>query len=176
MRNNRTSKQLVVQRLLPLQPGMPQNIGVVTPANDIKYGSVKLDNTIRKQLRVETETSPKAANETNYVINQKSGSLDMSKLLEIDDEPEEVCDKKPENDEIKVSNVAPDQSAVLTLPDIQLQTNSDLESVEPNVEEENEEDRIRRHLDEDPGIQSLMEISLPSPIPIIPAPEECMCL
>lgn len=39
---------------------------------------------------------------------------------------------------------------------------------------ENEKcDRSSTKLDDDPGIQSLMEISLPSPIPIVSANDEC---
>lgn len=35
-------------------------------------------------------------------------------------------------------------------------------------------DRSSSKLDDDPGIQSLMEISLPSPIPIVSSNDECM--
>lgn len=39
--------------------------------------------------------------------------------------------------------------------------------------DEEENNRIRQRLNEDPGIQSLMEISLPSPIPINHSVDEC---
>lgn len=161
----------MVQRLLPLQPGMPQH-SVVKPASDIKYGSMKLDSTIRKQLRVETETSPKAANETNFLSNIKNGSQDMSKLLEIDDESD-ACDKKPDVNEAVSVPDADTAHPIEETQETQTKTIDDI-GTEECTDSEDEEDRIRKHLNEDPGIQSLMEISLPSPIPLNPTSEECM--
>lgn len=176
LRNNRTSKQLVVQRLLPLQPGMPKNFGLVTPASDIKYGSVKLDDTLRKQLRAETETSSSLMNESgsSFVKNQKIGALDMSKLLEIDDEYD-TSNLETENDKRNVTETTSETTQQLnnTICNDKLTMDNELEAEELDVDEQDEEDTIRRRLNEDPGIQSLMELSLPSPIPTSSTSDEC---
>lgn len=39
--------------------------------------------------------------------------------------------------------------------------------------DEEENNRMRQKFDEDPGIQSLMELSLPSPIPMINVTDDC---
>lgn len=182
-RNNRPSKLVVVQRLLPLQPGMTQTYGVVT-TTDAKYsGATNTDSTpsrspsddksndddrlpSRPKSMLTSENLSRINQLSNYKTNNNNRegvlnvnkSMDMSRLLEFENASAKEDDDSDENDTGS--------------------SRMEEESVESEEDETSDNsdagDSMHRKMSEDPGIQSLMDISLPSPLPINNSSEECM--
>lgn len=155
-RNNRVSKQVVVQRLLPLQPGITQPYSVLA-TTDVNYNGATVENTIIKPVAtgLTKENLDRMNNLSNNIEPSTSTENGNSKLDITDDDADVVknCDI------VDAGNDGPLLSSV-----------SETDQIDSDEEENN---RIRQKFNEDPGIQSLMEISLPSPIPMVNVTEDC---
>ncbi|XP_055304646.1 protein cramped isoform X2 [Sitodiplosis mosellana] len=170
-RNTRVQKQVVVQRILPLQPGITQPYGVYA-APDINYpiensmikpsssASSSTSSVEYKSILTEENLSRMNHLSEDDNPNLRSSSIDKSSSNSSTQNNEDnssasehqKCDSGIEScDMIDSGDNEPEYSA------------SDADQMDSDEEENN---RIRQRLNEDPGIQSLMEISLPSPIPI----------
>lgn len=167
-RINRTPKQVVVQRLLPLQPGISQPYMLPTP--DANYSAPNMANV---PLNGPMDELPALAGPSTPPIEHSSTltaenlnrlntlsaqqlvqpphrPTDISKLL-ADEDSDTECDREIENCDMG--------NGLGGMP----QLDSD--------EEENR--RLQKQFNEDPGIQCLMDISLPSPLPM--ASHHCKC-
>lgn len=167
-----------MQRLLPLQPGITQSYYTT----DVKYNGNLSQEHANKVHQTATETSASAltseniskiifrhnnetivSNSTVTAISKRcQPTMDMSKLLEIDDETHSM-DGNKESDKLndstnRISDVVDglDENEIVAIEQSQ-----------------DEKAKISRQLNDDPGIQSLMEISLPSPLPSSPSADEC---
>lgn len=158
-RINRTPKQVVVQRLLPLQPGISQPYVLSTP--DANYSTPNMTNVpltgpidptglagpSTSSLEINATLTAENLNRLNtlaehQIIQPPNPPTDISKLLDTDSDSE--CDREIQSCEMG--------NGLGGMPEL----DSD--------EEENR--RLQKQFNEDPGIQCLMDISLPSPIPM----------
>lgn len=170
------SKQVVVQRLLPLQPGIQQPYEMrVLSTPDVGYSnSTTVENSVAKS----NEFNSTLTTENLNLLNSLSGSVGSNAA---------VMDKNANNKEVRNASTS-DISKLLILDDDDVDYNQEVlpnpqlvnktddkptETDEAIESDEEENIRIRQKLNEDPGIQSLMEISLPSPIPIASSSDEC---
>lgn len=157
---------MVVQRLLPLQPGITQPFGVLTTADvnypienamtqaPVEYKSILTEENLRNHLSEEV-----SSNTSNKPINiNSSPEPNVMETASTSDRDHSKCDSGIETCDIMIDSEGDKPTEYFT---------SDLDS------DEEENNRIRQRFNEDPGIQSLMEISLPSPIPITHAADEC---
>lgn len=157
-----------MQRLLPLQPGITQQFGVLTTADATNY---PIDNAMApqtveyKSILTEENLRNHLSEETTSNVSSKSMDISSSSAqnaVAIASTSEHTkCDSEIESCDIMIDSDGNKPSEYFT---------SDLDS------DEEENNRIRQRLNEDPGIQSLMEISLPSPIPINHSADECESL
>lgn len=159
---------MVVQRILPLQPGISQPYGVLTTADvnsypienamspsPVEYKSILTEENLRNHLSGDTASSSSAR---SIDINS-SNSKSAQNAEETSSSSEHTkCDRGIETCDIMIGSGGNNPSEYFT---------SDLDS------DEEENNRIRQRLNDDPGIQSLMEISLPSPIQIVHSVDEC---
>lgn len=175
------SKQVVVQRLLPLQPGVPtltQPYGVLgTPdlnnypldnsiikgssSSSVEYKSILTEENLSRMNHLSEDSNPTAqmrsaidTNASNSSAENAEASTSTNKHAKCDSAIE-TCDMIDAEESAK-----PDYST------------DDAEQVSVDSDEE-ENNRMRQILNEDPGIQSLMEISLPSPIQIAHSVDDC---
>lgn len=175
-RINRTPKQVVVQRLLPLQPGIAQPYVLTT--SEVNYPNASIDNnTLLKstkssivecnstlttenlnKLNTYSETINSNTVAVNNNMNNELNNIDMSRLLDSDTDD---CDN-----EIQNCDVNQDKLQFLEIPETDIIISDD------DIEEE-ENQRLHVRLDDDPGIRSLMELSLPSPLPLASSSDEC---
>lgn len=181
-RNNRPSK-LVVQRLLPLQPGMTQTYGVVT-TTDGKYSSAT--NTETPPLRPPTDDKH---NEDDRLPSRPKSMLTSENLSRINQLSNYITNNNNREGNLNV-NKSTDMSRLLEFENARVHEDDDSDDNDTGsrnlndelVESEEDEssdnsdagDLIHRRMREDPGIQSLMDISLPSPLPIHNPSDECM--
>lgn len=154
-----------MQRLLPLQPGITQQFGVLTTADATNYpiDNAMASSTVEyKSILTEENLRNHLSEETNSNVSSKSIDINSSTAqnsMAIASTSEHTkCDSEIDTCDIMIDSDGNKPSQYFT---------SDLDS------DEEENDRIRQRLNEDPGIQSLMEISLPSPIPIVHSADEC---
>lgn len=177
-RNNRVSKQVVVQRILPLQPGITQPFGVLaTPdinnypidssmikpssssSSSVEYKSILTEENLSRMNHLsEDANSPvQLRSIDNDSSHSSAGNLEENSSTS----EHQKCDSGIETcDMLNSAENTPEYSTI------------DVEPVDIDSDEE-ENNRIRQRFNEDPGIQSLMEISLPSPIPITHSVDEC---
>lgn len=166
---------MVVQRFLPLQPGIQQPYNVLTPT-DVNYNSSTTphESPIIKANDFNSTLTTKNVNLMNSLTETSCASTstdknanrewpqtptDISRLLKLDDEGIDIeCAKVM--DSTTIDNAQNEQQHLIEEDD------------DANESDEEENNRMRQKINEDPGIQSLMEISLPSPIPIA-SPDEC---
>lgn len=183
LRNSRPSKQVVVQRLLPLQPGMAQTYGVVN-TNDVEYSgnsnmhdesSTSSDDRTSNNHKHASATQAKSLltsenldriNARHYDNNNRENvhnvnkTIDMNHLLDDNDDDE---DDEDDHDNEQTNELS-DGNDVDEIDADEIDGEGDGEAI----------DEESRRLNEDPGIQSLMEISLPSPFPAHAAADECV--
>lgn len=177
---------MVVQRLLPLQPGITPPYNVLTPADvtnypienamikassTAEYKSSLTEENLRNHLSdgaganapttTATATATAAAAAIDILSSNSKTAQNIVDCLNISENPK--CDRGIEICDMIVS--ATDHNKPLMTTEY---FTADL--IDSDEEENN---RIRQRLNEDPGIQSLMEISLPSPIPIAHSSDEC---
>lgn len=168
------SKQVVVQRILPLQPGITQQPYSVLPTADVNYSiessPIKPSSSSSSASSVEYKSSLTEEN-LSRMNNLSENTNSNSQLRSINDQSSNSSIQTIETSstehpncgiEIKHCDMVDSRGDKLDHPAF------DVEGIE---EEEN--NRLRQRLDDDPGIQSLMEISLPSPIPIVSSTDEC---
>lgn len=167
---------MVVQRLLPLQPGITQPFGVLTTADvtsyplegtmikassPVEYKSILTEENLRNHLSTDANSNIPigSIDITSSNINATENFIENSST----EEDEHVkCDSEIETCDIIDSGINKSTPEFFT---------SDAELIDSDEEENN---RIRQRFNDDPGIQSLMEISLPSPMPIVHSADECM--
>lgn len=161
---------------------MAQTYGVVTSTN-VKYnGNATNDNNVSRKsssakhiengssnsnakslLTSENLDRINARHHKNNINNNNNNSdndnvnktLNINELL--DDEDNDDIDEDDEHETEQTGQLADDDDVV-----------------DGETSTTNEIDDVAARLNEDPGIQSLMEISLPSPMPIHAATDECM--
>lgn len=143
------TKQVVVQRLLPVQPGINQSYDVVTP-----------------QVHVRTyKTNGDTKNETSDVPKNGKSDFDESDSELNTESSDESYTKSNGNGVVSNSDTiesSPGDSIENTYMDIK----SDIPLPFANTSVENSDNRTDTKdidLEDDPGIKQLMEISLPSP-------------
>lgn len=137
-RNSRPSKQVVVQRLLPLQPGVSQSYDVVTSENPMDF--IKLSklpqDTPRTQIRkYDNNDKKKSTPSVNSNNNNQKDSIILLETSSINSAKQPAPNSRSTRSE----------TTVATCSDTRVES-TDL-------------------IEDDPGIQSLMDISLPSPGP-----------
>lgn len=153
---------MVVQRLLPLQPGIAQPFVLPTP--DVNYSSnaniannapPAMPGPSTQPIESNSTLTAENLNRLNTLVDHSivpqplQPPTDISKLLEEDSDNE--CDKEIQNCDMG------DQFGAL-----------------PQLDDDDEENRrLRQRFDEDPGIQCLMDISLPSPLQMPSTSHEC---
>ncbi|XP_031636606.1 protein cramped [Contarinia nasturtii] len=181
-RNNRAAKQVVVQRILPLQPGISQPYGMLAAPDPITY-SIE-SSVIKSSTSSSSSSSPSSSSSLEYksILTEENLSR-MNHLTEdasanpyirsIDTNSSNSSTiNADDNNTTDLSEHQKCDSGIETCDIIDSGTNkpeysaSDADQVEEVDSDEEENNRIRQRLNEDPGIQSLMEISLPSPIPM----------
>lgn len=157
-----------MQRLLPLQPGITQPYGVFATtdatypiestmtSSSVEYKSILTEENLSRMNHLSEDANTKS-HTTATDINSSNKS---AQSIEYNSNTSEQtkCDNGIDNcDTIDSGDNQPEYTT----------SNSDMDS------DEEENNRIRQRLDADPGIQSLMEISLPSPIPLVHSADEC---
>lgn len=144
-----------MQRLLPLQPGIAHSYGVLSAstATDVKYNNgLEMPNKFMG-------TSTDAADSTHPTDNVR---------------PNSRYECKPSTSQTATAISSDVHTSAVDMPELlQIESECDDGLDETDSIESEIYDRSNK-LDDDPGIQSLMEISLPSPIPIASSNEECM--
>lgn len=170
---------MVVQRLLPLQPGITQPFGVITTADitsypiegtiikapsSIEYKSILTEENLRNHLSTDAKsTIPTGSMDITTISNNKVTTETFIESSSTENEYVK-CDNRIETCDII------DSAINKSMPPEFFTTTSDEVLIDSDEEENN---RMRQKFNEDPGIQSLMEISLPSPIPIVHSADEC---
>lgn len=168
---------MVVQRLLPLQPGITQPFGVLTTADvsnytieggtmikassQVEYKSILTEENLRNHLSTDASSNV-SSGPTNDITSSNNKATEKFIESSSTESVHEKCDSGLETCDIIDSEINKSTPEFFT---------SDAELIDSDEEENN---RIRQRLNEDPGIQSLMEISLPSPIAIVHSADECM--
>lgn len=143
-----------MQRLLPLQPGMTQSYGVLSAstATDVKYSGLEMEN---KFLATSSDT------------DDSMQSMENVKQIQ-------PYDCEPSTSRMATAISSDAHSSAVDMPQLlQMESDCDDGTDETDSVEPEKCDRSSV-LDDDPGIQSLMEISLPSPIPVASSNDECM--
>lgn len=188
-RNARAAKQVVVQRILPLQPGISQPYGMLAAPDQMTYS---IENSVIKSSTSSssTSTSPSSSSteykstlteenlsRMNHLTEGASSSLQMpsidssssiSSTINANDNDASNHSEQPKCDSgIETCDIMDSGNS---MPDY---STPDADQTEEMDSDEEENNRIRRRLNEDPGIQSLMEISLPSPIPMTHSVDDC---
>lgn len=144
MRNSRQSNQVVVQRLLPLQPGVSNAYGLVTTqeeflkstlrtnGNSSANGGGQIEPPSLSSIKKVFHTPPTEAKKTFTKNNNNNNNVEKAKSS--------ADNKKAKSEEIETPT--PSKLA---------------DEIDAIVENENS-------LSDDPGLKSLLEISLPSPV------------
>ncbi|XP_037050338.1 protein cramped isoform X2 [Bradysia coprophila] len=138
-RNNRPSKQVIVQRILPLQPGMAQS--VVTAGMDFMTNGIIRPNGLTSTISREANHLKKSFSNNNVDSHKSNKSTD-----DVD---------------------APTtSSATVTTSDKSIETASSSNSVIEIIDESRSPEQPQKpaEVDDDPCIQSIMDLSLPSPM------------
>lgn len=104
-------------------------------------------------------------NNNSENVHNVNKTLNMNDLLE--DENDDDIDESDEHQT--------EQTNELRDEDIVDGHNNAGDNVDGETSIKNKIDDVTARLNDDPGIQSLMEISLPSPMPIHAATDECTC-
>lgn len=170
------SKQVVVQRILPLQPGITQPFSVL-PTADVSYS---IENTMIKPSP--SSSSPSSSSTLEYKsslteenlsrMNNLSEDSSSNSMRSVDSNSSNSSSRNIENNS-STSEHSKCDSGIETC-DI---TGGDRSHHIPSFNvvdiDEEENNRLRQKLNDDPGIQSLMEISLPSPIQMVNSADEC---
>lgn len=183
-RNSRMSKQVVVQRILPLQPGITQPFSVL-PTADVNY---PIENAI---IKPSASTSSSSSSSTSSSVEYKSSLTEenlsrMNNLSENTNSNSHLRSTDSNSSSNSIRSIDSNSSTSQQHPkcDSGIETSDMIDSgsdkskhadydVVDDIVEEEENNRLRQRLNDDPGIQSLMEISLPSPIPIVSSTDEC---
>lgn len=168
------SKQVVVQRILPLQPGITQQPYSVLPTADVNYSiessPIKPSSSSSSTSSLEYKSSLTEEN-LSRMNNLSENTNSNSQLRSINDQSSNSSIRTIETSstehsncgiEIKHCDMVDSRGDKLDRP-----------AFDVVCIDEEENNRLRQRLDDDPGIQSLMEISLPSPIPIVSSTDEC---
>lgn len=163
----------MVQRLLPLQPGMPQTYGVINP---IKNKSNRTDDiseyTHDEQSGSGTIQSSIGSAEKSLLTSENLNRINAHQLNDVNDVKRvEMCETMNINQMSHDSDTEEDDE-----DDDDNGQSNDLsdDNDDENTRESNNSDEVSRRLNEDPGIQSLLDISLPSPFPVHGTSDECM--
>lgn len=133
---------------------MTQSYGVLSAsaASDVKYNGIEM---VSKFMA----TSADNADSTHGMENVESISR---------------YDCKPSTSRTATAISSDMHMSAVDMPQLlQIESECDDGPDETDSIESEKCDRSSSELDDDPGIQSLMEISLPSPIPIAPSSDEC---
>lgn len=182
------SKQVVVQRILPLQPGITQPFSVL-PTADVNY---PIESAIIKpSASTPSSPSPSTSTSSSSSVEYKSSLTEenlsrMNNLSENTNSNSHLRSTDSNSSTNSIRSIDSNSSTSQQHPkcDSGIETSdmigsggdkskhADYDVVDDIVEEE-ENNRLRQQLNNDPGIQSLMEISLPSPIPIVSSTDEC---
>lgn len=133
MRNSRPSKQIVVQRLLPLQPAVSNSYGLVITQEEYLKSTLHSNENNGNGSNVTTSSSS-----INEILEPKI-------TTSIGDGKKKFWKNNNNNEEATTDN----KKKILI-------KNESITTKAPLVENENS-------LSDDPGLKSLMEISLPSP-------------
>lgn len=151
MRNSRPSKQVVVQRLLPLQPGVSNSYGLVTTQEEY----------VKSMLRPNGAGGTGGAAPSQPPITElldaavtPAGvtSLSNNKIKLItnnNDDGRKSSNSKASATVAKHTNISGNSPA-----------NQEQVGITSSVDDDSDDDS----LSDDPGIKSLLEISLPSPV------------
>lgn len=176
-RNTRISKQVVVQRLLPLQPGITQPFGVLTTADvtnytiegpmikatsSVEYKSVLTEENLRNHLSTDANSNLPTGSIDITTSNNNNATENFIENSSSAESGHVKCDSGIETCDIIDSEINNTTPGFFT---------SDADLIDSDEEENN---RMRQRLNDDPGIQSLMEISLPSPMQTVHSADECM--
>lgn len=160
---------MVVQRLLPLQPGITQPYSMLA-TTDVSYSidsSIMKPSTSTEYKSTLTEENLSKLNhlsQTNVSNGTSRGDLSTSSNDTSNEDCSDNGDDSKYDDRVETCDTVDSEA---NLADYSA---SDADQVDSDEEENN---RIRQRFDEDPGIQSLMEISLPSPIQMVHSIDEC---
>ncbi|KAJ6637259.1 Protein cramped [Pseudolycoriella hygida] len=146
-RNNRPSKQVIVQRILPLQPGMTQS--VVTAGMDFMSNGIIRPNGVTSTVSRETSHSSKSFSNNDMGLHKNrkntedddSASTSSAAKMKIETSTEKV-------DKVDTTNSKADSFIEII----------DESQPPPEVQKATE------NVGDDACIQSIMDLSLPSPI------------
>lgn len=172
------SKQVVVQRILPLQPGITQQPYSVLPTADVNYSIES------SPIKPSSSSSSASASASSMEYKSSLTEENLSRMNNLSENTNSNSQQRSINDQSSNSSIRAIETSSTEHPNCGIEikhcdmVDSRGDKLDPpafdvvGIDEE-ENNRLRQRLDDDPGIQSLMEISLPSPIPIVSSTDEC---